>query len=80
MSILLQASALCGPSNRDKATIDCLWVAFVFLLRPGEYANSSGDAKHPFCLQDVIMKIGDRSFKSAFTATYDQLLAATFCT
>ena len=55
-------------------------MAFYFLLRPGEYANSSGDAKHPFRLKDVGLKIGGRSFDSAMTATYDQLLAATFCT
>ena len=80
MAILLQAAALCSNSNRDQATIDCMWMAFYYLLRPGEYANASGDAKHPFRLQDVGMKIGGRSFASAMTATYDQLLAATFST
>ena len=41
--ILLRAAALCTSScNRDNTTIDCIWMAFYFLLCPGEYANASG--------------------------------------
>jgi hypothetical protein len=80
MAILLRASELCTNTTRDKATIDCIWMAFYYLLRPGEYANATGDAKHPFRLQDVGMKIGARTFLFAHLATYDQLLAATLCT
>ena len=77
MSILLRAMELCSNSARDQATMDCIWMAFYYLLRPGEYANASGDAKHPFRLQDVGLKVGARSFSHAHLATYDQLLAAT---
>ena len=80
MSILLRAMELCSNSARDQATMDCIWMAFYYLLRPGEYANASGDAKHPFRLQDVGLKVGARSFSHAHLATYDQLLAATLCT
>ena len=80
MAILLRASELCTNSSRDKATIDCIWMAFYYLLRPGEYANATGDAKHPFRLQDVGFKIGARSFPQAYLATFDQLLAATLST
>ncbi len=80
MAILLRASELCMDNSRDKATIDCIWMAFYYLLRPGEYANATGDAKHPFRLQDVGFKIGARSFPLAHLATFDQLLAATMST
>ena len=80
MAILLRASELCGLTARDMATIDCIWIAFYYLLRPGEYANATGDAKHPFRLQDVGMKVGARSFHHAHLATPTQLLAATLCT
>lgn len=78
MLILLRAAELAGPSARDQATIDCIWMAFYYLLRPGEYANASGDAKHPFCLADVQFKIGHQHFFDAHLATVHQLLAATF--
>ena len=48
-----KASELCAQTARDMATIDCIWIAFYYLLRPGEYANATGDAKHPFRLQDM---------------------------
>ena len=80
MAILLRAAELCANNARDNATIDCIWMGFYFLLRPGEYANATGDAKHPFRLKDVGFQIGARSFPMAHLATYDQLLAATLCT
>ena len=49
-----------------------------FLLRPGEYANASGDAKHPFNLKDVQFKIGNTHFFDVTTCTFDQLRAATY--
>jgi len=50
MIILLRAAQLAGAGNsaRDQATIDCIWMAFYFLLLPGEYANASGEVKHLF--------------------------------
>ena len=54
MAILLRAAELAGPTLRDEATMDCIWIAFYFLLRPGEYSNATGDAEHPFKLKMVI--------------------------
>ena len=48
MSILLRAGELASSSPRDEATMDCIWMSFYFLLRPGGYSNSSGDALTPF--------------------------------
>ena len=44
--ILLRAEEIGGRTGsvRDRATLDCMWMAFYFLLRPGEYANATGDA------------------------------------
>jgi hypothetical protein len=66
MAILLRATELMDMAvARDAATIDCIWMGFYFLLRPGEYANATGDAKHPFRLQDVGLKIGAQHFPAA---------------
>ena len=78
MQILLRAAELAGPSTRDQATMDCIWIAFYFLLRPGEYANATGDAKHPFRLKDVQFKIGSRHFHDVMTATSTQLRSASY--
>ena len=80
MIILLRAAELAaaGNSARDEATIDCIWMAFYFLLRPGEYANASGEAKHPFRLEDVECKIGHEHIFDVHLASVAQLLAATF--
>ena len=78
MSILLRAAELATPSVRDQATIDCIWMAFYFLLRPGEYANASGDAKHPFRLKDVEFKIGAQHFRNVIHHSAVQFLSATF--
>ena len=78
MTILLRAAELATPSVRDQATIDCIWMAFYFLLRPGEYANATGDAKHPFRLKDVEFKVGAQHFPHVIRCTAVQLLSATF--
>lgn len=78
MPILLQAEALGRRTPRDRATLDCMWMGFYFLLRPGEYANASGDAKTPFRLQDVQFKIGSRHYPDVMTVPIETLLAATF--
>ena len=77
MAILLRATELLGHNARGKATVDCMWMGFYYLLRPGEYANATGDAKHPFCLQDVGMQIGAQHFHHAHLATLAQLSQAT---
>ena len=78
MQILLHAAELAGPSTRDQATMDCIWIAFYFLLRPGEYANATGDAKHPFRLKDVQFKVGSRHFHDVMAATPAQLRSASY--
>ena len=78
MEILLRAAELCGSSMCDLATLDCIWMAFHFLLRPGEYANSSGDALHPFRLADVECKIGALHLFDLHLASPTQLASATF--
>ena len=48
MLILIRAAELCGDCNQVRAVFDCIWKAFYFLQRPGEYANTTGDVKRPF--------------------------------
>ena len=80
MAILMMALTIVGitPNRQDDAVMDCIWMAFYFLLRPGEYANASGDTPHPFRLRDVEFKIGSLHFADVMTATDDQLRAATY--
>jgi hypothetical protein len=62
-------------SDSDLAVADMIVVAFLFLLRPGEYTvTTSNDA--PFHLQDVNLYIGGRKLDSA-TASLVELHAAT---
>ena len=69
MIVLLQADKLCGENPRDQATMDCIWVAFYYLLRPGWYDNASGD---------VSILLGDMHIKHAHLATLAQLQTANF--
>ena len=78
MQILRRAAQLVGPTARDEATMDCIWMAFYFLLRPGEYANATGDAKHPFRLKDIELKVGSLHLFDVMSATNAQLCAATY--
>ena len=57
--------------------MDCIWMAFYFLLRPGEYASASGDALHLFRLADVECKIGGVRLFDLQHATSTQLHSAT---
>jgi len=74
MLILLRAAELAATGNHHRWHLDGL----LFLLRPGEYANASGEAKHPFCLEDVEYKIGHENIFDVHLASVAQLLAATF--
>ena len=78
MQILLHAAELAGHTTRDQATMDCIWITFYFLLRPGEYGNAAGDVKHPFWIKDVQFKIGSRQFHDVILATPNQLHSATY--
>ncbi len=56
---------------------DMIGLAFFFLLRPGEYANSPSDST-PFELRDVQMFRGQQRLDLA-AASEAQLFTATFC-
>jgi len=70
MTILLRAAELAAAGNSARD--------FYFPLHPGEYANASGEAKHPFRLEDVECKIGHEHIFDVHLASVAQLLAATF--
>jgi hypothetical protein len=55
---------------------DLIWLAFFFLLRPGEY-TITGDAPHPFTLADVRLWHNTTPI-DPLTAPPDILLSATF--
>ena len=78
MPLLLRAAELAGDNVRDNATMDCIWMGFYFLLRPGEYANATGDSKHPFRLKDVQFKVGSHHVFDVLEASFAQLSAATY--
>ena len=71
--ILIRAYKLCGDFNQDRAVIDCIWMAFCFLLIPGGYLNVSGDVKHPFQMADVELKFGGIHIFGAHLATLEQI-------
>ena len=50
MSILRRVAEMLSSSQQDEVTMDCIWMAFLFLLLPGGFANSSGDALTVFGL------------------------------
>jgi hypothetical protein len=54
LAVLTEATALALAAGDpiSAATIDMLWIAFFFLLRPGEYTCPNAYA-HPFRFQDV---------------------------
>lgn len=57
------------------ATADMIFMAFFYLLRPGEYTDAPSDTV-PFTFQDVILSIGDMRLNLK-TASDAQLLAAS---
>ena len=79
MIILLRCDDMFDTTHeRDNATMDCIWIAFYFLLRPGEYVYSTSDSQTPFRLCDVEFKLGGRHFFDAHLASPSQLQAADF--
>ena len=76
MIIILRAAKLFGDNPRDQVTMDCIWIAFYYLLRPGEYANASGDAQHPFCIDNISIIVIALHIKHAHLATFAQLCAS----
>lgn len=54
-----------------------VYVAFYFLMRPGEYCDSSAES-HPFCLKDVRLWVGGRAI-DPLRAPFPVLRRSTFC-
>ena len=70
--------ALSGDNTLIQCTADMIVLAFFFLLRPGEYTDSSSETT-PFTLADAQLFIGDTRI-NLVTAPDGELLSATFCT
>ena len=71
-------SAAKSGSLRDHAIADLAWVAFFFLLRPGEYcAGDTDTVTTPFNLRDIQFFVGNQPFQ-ATTASSATCAAATF--
>ena len=67
-----------GGSPRDHAITDLAWIAFFFLLRPGEYcAGGTDTVTTPFILRDIQFFVGTQPFQ-ATTASSATCSAATF--
>ena len=56
IQVLHRAQAIALPRPLGQATIDMAWLAFFFLLRPGEYCAAPDN--HPLCCADVTLLIG----------------------
>ena len=69
-----QAWVTLAPTPTDQATIDMIWIAYFFLLRPGEYCLSSDNK--PLTLRSVGLLIGTRRL-NPLTDAADDLFRAT---
>jgi hypothetical protein len=58
------------------AMADMMWLAFFFLLRPGEYTQPAEDS-HPFRIEDVRLWCNEIAI-DCFTGTPNELLNCTF--
>lgn len=76
LPILFQANALAtsSPTAEHSAILDMMWIAFFYLLRPGEYAHTTTNA--PLACRHVGLTIG-LVVLDAFTASPADLLHAT---
>lgn len=61
---LFQVQAWSGNGPREAALADMIWLAFFFLLRPGEYVWTNSNP-HPFTLKDVTFKIGTQAYNAS---------------
>ena len=60
------------------AIVNMMWIAFYFLMRPGEFCDS-GTSSHPFLFRDVTLKAGNLKLDLR-RSTEAQLRSATFVT
>ena len=71
-------SASNSGSPRDKAIADLAWIAFFFLLQPGEYcAGGTDTVSTPFNLRDIQFFVGDQPTQ-ATTASATTCADVTF--
>jgi hypothetical protein len=78
LPILHQATAIATAANDpvSLALSDMMWIAFFFLLRPGEYTQPAEDS-HPFRLADI--RLWKNSIAvDCFTGSANDLLNCTF--
>jgi hypothetical protein len=74
---LIRADPISTESR--KAIMDLVIIAFFFLMRPGEYCNSTGeDSSHPFHTDEIELWRGQRKLDLVSASDHD-LLTATFC-
>jgi hypothetical protein len=74
---LIRADPISTESR--KAIMDLVIIAFFFLMRPGEYCNSTGeDSSHPFHTDELELWRGQRKLDLVSASDHD-LLTATFC-
>ena len=67
-----------GTTQINIAISDITWVAFFFLIQPGEYRNGgTNSAQHPFRLKAVQLFIVQHPYNAA-TASNDVLAQADF--
>jgi hypothetical protein len=78
ISILHKASALALQAGDDTslALLDLLWLAFFFLLRPGEYLQPSSTS-HPFRICDIRLWCNSEHI-NVLSCALPQLMSATF--
>ena len=63
-----------------QATAELITIGFFFLMRNGEYCQTSDkDGHHPFCFKDVALYNGTAQLNT-LTASKDELLSATQAT
>ena len=62
-------------TQRELALTDLMWLAFYFLLRPGEYLHTT--TEHAFRLQDILLRVADVDY-SATTIPIPLLDQVTF--
>jgi hypothetical protein len=78
LDVLRHACAIAQAASDESsmAAADFIWIAFFYLLRPGEYLLNDTDA-HPFTLQDLRVWVGTCKI-DPLTAPLDVLRQATF--
>ena len=76
IQIIHHATALihASPTPKLTASIDMIWIAFYFLLQPGEYCQATDN--YPLCLGHISFTIGQHKLNT-YTASEPDLSHAT---